>query len=368
MTTILVTGGAGFIGTNFVRLVLRERPVWRVVVLDALTYAGNPENLQGLEEANEGRYRFVRADVADAAAVERIFAEEAPGLVVHFAAESHVDRSILGPMEFVRTNALGTATLLDAARKAWPDRGGRFLQISTDEVYGALGETGAFTEDTPLDPSSPYSASKAAADHLALAYHRTFGLGIMVTRCCNNYGPYQFPEKLIPFMLTRILEGETLPVYGDGRNVRDWIHVEDHNRGALLVLEKGRPGEVYNLGTRCERRNIDLVHTLLSVLAELKGFAPADLESRIRFVKDRPAHDWRYAIDPSKAERELGFEARIPFEEGLRQTVRWYLDHEEWRKRILSGEYLRYVEAQYGDRGSGTGDQEHGIGDQGRDA
>jgi dTDP-glucose 4,6-dehydratase len=350
MTTLLITGGAGFIGTNFVRLVLNERPDWRVVILDALTYAGNLENLEGLEGDHPGRYRFVRGDVADAGAVDRLFAEESPDRVVHFAAESHVDRSILGPMEFVRTNVLGTATLLDAARRAWKGKGGKFLQISTDEVYGALGEEGAFTEGTPLDPSSPYSASKAAADHVALSYHRTFGLDVVVTRCCNNYGPYQFPEKLIPFILTRALSGETLPVYGDGRNVRDWIHVEDHNRGALLALEKGRPGEVYNLGARCEQRNIDLVRTLCRVLSELRGTDPGEPEGRIQFVKDRPGHDWRYAIDPAKAERDLGFAPEVSFEAGVKQTVKWYLDHEGWRRRILSGEYLKYVETQYGQR------------------
>jgi dTDP-glucose 4,6-dehydratase len=354
MTTILVTGGAGFIGTNFARLVLGERPQWRVVVLDALTYAGNLENLEGLETTYPGRYRFVRADVADAAAVGALFAEESPDLVAHFAAESHVDRSILGPMEFVRTNVLGTATLLDAAREAWRGRPGRFLQISTDEVYGALGEEGAFIEETPLDPSSPYSASKAAADHMALAYHRTFGLEVVVTRCCNNYGPYQFPEKLIPLMIARILGGETLPVYGDGRNVRDWIHVQDHNRGALLALERGVAGEVYNLGARCEIRNIDLVRALFRTLGELKGMDPLEMEGRMRFVKDRPGHDWRYAIDPAKVERDLGFKPSVPFEEGLRKTVSWYLGHEGWLARIRSGEYLRYIEEQYGGKEQGV--------------
>jgi dTDP-glucose 4,6-dehydratase len=351
MTTILVTGGAGFIGTNFVRLVLRERLPWRVVVLDALTYAGNLENLTGLETAYPDRYRFVRADVADAEAVGKLFLEESPDLVAHFAAESHVDRSIFGPMEFVRTNALGTATLLDAARQNWKGRPGRFLQISTDEVYGALGEEGAFTEDTPLDPSSPYSASKAAADLMALAYHRTFGLEVVVTRCCNNYGPYQFPEKLIPLMIARIVGGETLPVYGDGRNVRDWIHVQDHNRGALLALEHGVAGEVYNLGARCEIRNLELVQALFRILGELKTLDIQEMEGRIRFVKDRPGHDWRYAIDPTKSERDLGFKPSVPFEEGLKDTVSWYLEHEGWLARIRSGEYLKYIEEQYGGGG-----------------
>jgi len=347
---ILVTGGAGFIGSNFVRLALASRPGWRIVVLDALTYAGNLENLQGLTEAYPQRYAFVRGDVADGPAVQELFTREAPEAVVHFAAESHVDRSILGPMEFVRTNVLGTATLLEAARQSWKARPGRFLQVSTDEVYGTLGETGAFTETTPLDPSSPYSASKTSADLLALSFHRTFGLDVVVTRCCNNYGPYQFPEKLIPFMVTRYLAGEDLPVYGTGQNVRDWIHVDDHNRGVLLALEKGRPGEVYNLGARCEQRNLDLVRLLLADLAEATGKDPGREAGRVRFVTDRPGHDWRYAIDPAKAERELGFRPEVPFQEGLRATVRWYLQNESWWRRILSGEYREFVERLYGAR------------------
>jgi dTDP-glucose 4,6-dehydratase len=348
MRHVLITGGAGFIGCNFVRFVLRERPDWRVVVLDALTYAGNLENLEGLEEAYPGRCRFVRGDVTDPARLAALFSEERIEQVVHFAAESHVDRSILGPLAFVQTNVLGTAALLEAARLAWSEKPGRYLQVSTDEVYGALGEQGAFTEDTPLDPSSPYSATKAAADHLVLAYHRTFGLDAVLTRCCNNYGPYQFPEKLIPFMIVRALDGKPCPVYGQGQNVRDWIHVEDHNRGVLLVLEKGRAGEVYNLGARCERRNIDIVKTLLTELSRLKGWDPSRIEERITFVKDRPGHDWRYAIDPSKAERELGFSPCVPFEEGLKSTLAWYLENEGWWRRILSGEYLEFVKKLYG--------------------
>ena len=345
---VLVTGGAGFIGSNFVRLALAERAAWRIVVVDALTYAGNLENLAGIEAGFPGRYRFVKADVADAPAVEKIFAEEKPSLVVHFAAESHVDRSVLGPMDFVRTNVLGTATLLDAARKAWREKPGRFLQVSTDEVYGALGETGAFAEATPIAPSSPYSASKASADMLALAYHRTFGLDAVITRCCNNYGPYQFPEKLIPFMISRFVDGEKLPVYGNGMNVRDWIHVDDHNRGVLLAIEKGRAGEVYNLGARCERKNIDLVRSLLELLLKARGVAAEKLESRIAFVKDRPGHDWRYAIDPSKAERELGFRPEVPFEEGLAKTVQWYVENEKWWRDVQSGAYRDYVAKVYG--------------------
>jgi len=346
---LLVTGGAGFIGSNFVRFVLRTQPGVHVTNLDLLTYAGNLENLADVER--DPRYRFVKGDVCDRALLERLLAgygAEPVDAVVHFAAESHVDRSILGPMAFVKTNVLGTAALLEAARQAWKEKPGRYLQVSTDEVYGALDEEGAFTESTPLDPSSPYSASKAAADHLVLAYHRTFGLDAVLTRCCNNYGPYQFPEKLIPFMIVRALDGKGCPVYGKGQNVRDWIHVQDHNRGVLLVLEKGLPGEVYNLGARCERRNLDIVRALLTELSALKGWDVSRLEERIAFVKDRPGHDWRYAIDPGKVERELGFAPQVPFEEGLRDTVAWYLQNEGWWRRILSGEYLEFVKKLYG--------------------
>jgi dTDP-glucose 4,6-dehydratase len=347
MKTVLVTGGAGFIGSNFVRFALGERPDWRLVVLDALTYAGNLENLQGLDGAFTGRYRFVHGDVTDPVKVGALFVQEPFDSVIHFAAESHVDRSIMGPTAFVKTNVMGTATLLEAAREAWRERPGRFLQVSTDEVYGSLEETGLFAESTPLDPSSPYSASKAAADQIALSYHRTFGLDLVVTRCCNNYGPYQFPEKLIPLMITRALAGEHLPVYGTGMNVRDWIHVEDHNRGVLLALEKGKAGEVYNLGARCEKRNLDLVKELLRTVASVKGWDPAEAERRITFVADRPGHDWRYAIDPAKSERELGFRPEIPFDRGLEATVHWYLDHEGWWRRVQSGEYKEFVKTLY---------------------
>ncbi len=350
MKTVLVTGGAGFIGSNFVRLALESRPEWRVVVLDALTYAGNLENLEGLEGAYPSRYRFVHGDVTDSGRVRVLFEEEPIATVVHFAAETHVDRSILGPTAFVKTNVMGTATLLETARLAWKDHRGRYVQISTDEVYGSLSETGFFTEQTPLDPSSPYSASKAAADQLALSYHRTFGMDVVVTRCCNNYGPYQFPEKLIPLMITRALAGENLPVYGTGQNVRDWIHVDDHNRGVLLVLDKGRAGEVYNLGARCEKRNLDLVKELLRVAAAVKGWDPARAEEKITFVTDRPGHDWRYAIDPSKAGSELGYAPQVRFREGLENTVRWYLEHEGWWRRVQSGAYKDFVQALYGER------------------
>lgn len=351
MKTLLVTGGAGFIGTNFTRYLLEERPELRVVVLDALTYAGNLENLIGLDERYGDRYRFVHADITDKSAVQRLFSEEDFSGVVHFAAESHVDRSILGPLAFVKTNVMGTANLLEACRTSWQNGEGRFLQVSTDEVYGALGDTGFFTEKTSLDPSSPYSASKASADHLVLAYHRTFGLNVVITRCCNNYGPYQFPEKLIPLMIARLVDGGELPVYGKGDNVRDWIHVHDHNRGVLTVFEKGGTGEVYNLGARCERRNIDLVNLLIEEVAKQKNLDRSALEAQIRHVTDRPGHDWRYAIDPSKVENELGFEPVIGFKEGLSDTVTWYLANERWWRRIMSGEYRDFVKRLYGGEG-----------------
>ena len=334
---VLVTGGSGFIGSNLVRLLLAERPSWRVVNLDKLTYAGNAENLSDLD--GHPRYRFVRGDVADGALVAGILREEGVEAVLHLAAESHVDRSILEPAVFIETNVRGTQVLLEAARELGVKR---FVQVSTDEVYGSLGPTGLFTEETPLAPSSPYSASKASADLLALAYAHTFGLPALVTRCSNNYGPYQFPEKLIPLMVANALRDEPLPVYGDGMNVRDWIHVEDHCRGLLAALEGGRTGEVYNFGGKSERHNIDIVKEVLSLL----GKPP----SLIRFVKDRPGHDRRYAIDSAKAEGELGWKPKHRFEEGLAATVAWYRDHRGWWERILSGEYRAYSERQYGAR------------------
>ncbi len=336
MTKILVTGGAGFIGSNFVRLLLAERD-WRVVNLDALTYAGNLENLADVE--NDPRYGFVKADVAAPDEVEAVFSREKPDLVVHFAAESHVDRSVLDPGAFVRTNVLGTQVLLDAARRHGVQR---FVHISTDEVYGSLGPEGRFTEESPIRPNSPYSASKAGSDFLVRAAFHTHGLETLITRCSNNYGPYQFPEKLIPLMILNALEGKPLPVYGDGRNVRDWIHVEDHNRAVLAVLEHGRPGEVYNIGGESERENLTVVKEILQAVG-----AP---ESLIRFVADRPGHDRRYAIDPSKIKRELGWRPARRFEEGLAETVAWYRAHREWCDRVRSGAYQDYYERQYGGR------------------
>jgi dTDP-glucose 4,6-dehydratase len=334
---VLVTGGSGFIGSNLVRLLLAERPDWRVVNLDKLTYAGNAENLADLE--GHPRYRFVRGDVCNGELVAEIFRAERIDGVMHLAAESHVDRSILAPSVFIETNVRGTQVLLEAARELGVRR---FLHVSTDEVYGSLGPTGLFTEQTPLDPSSPYSASKAASDLLALAYARTFKLPVVVTRCSNNYGPYQFPEKLIPLMIANALRDLPLPVYGDGMNVRDWIHVEDHGRGLLAALERGEDGDVYNFGASSERHNIEIVKQVLELLGKP--------QSLIQFVKDRPGHDRRYAIDSTKAQAKLGWAPRHRFEDALAATVRWYVERRPWWERIISGEYRHYYERQYGVR------------------
>src|SRR5512142_195017 len=317
---VLVTGGSGFIGSNLVRLLLQERPEWRVVVLDKLTYAGNAENLAGLEQSP--RYRFVRGDIGNGELVAEIFKTERLDAVLHLAAESHVDRSILAPAVFVDTNVRGTQVLLEAARSHGVKR---FVHVSTDEVYGSLGPTGYFTEETPLAPSSPYAASKASSDLLALAYAHTFGLPVVVTRCSNNYGPYQFPEKLIPLMIANALRDLPLPVYGDGMNVRDWIHVEDHARGLLAAFEQGKDGEVYNFGASSERHNIQIVKLVLELVGKP--------QSLITYVKDRPGHDRRYAIDAAKATRELGWTPRRRFEDALAETVRWYVDHRAWWER-----------------------------------
>ena len=343
---ILVTGGAGFIGSNLVRLLLAERDV-EVVNLDLLTYAGNLENLADVQD--HPRYRFVRADVCDPEAVRSALA--GVDAVMHLAAESHVDRSIMGDAPFVRTNVLGTQTMLAAALAAGV---GRFLHCSTDEVYGELpwrdpdaaGPRERFTEETPLQPRSPYSASKAGSDHLALAYHRTHGLDVVVTRCSNNYGAYQFPEKLIPLCVTNALEDRSLPVYGDGLNVRDWIHVDDHCRGMLAALERGRAGRVYNFGGDAERTNLQVVRSILSSLGKD--------ESLIQFVPDRAGHDRRYAVDSGRARAELGWAPRMGFERGLAETVAWYRAHPEWWRAIKSGEYRRFYEAQYELRRQGS--------------
>lgn len=332
---LLVSGGAGFIGSNFILYMMRRYPDYRIVNVDALTYAGNPENLKAVER--HPNYRFVHADIADRRRMEELFREERIDVVVNFAAESHVDRSIMEPDVFVRTNVLGTQVLLDAA-KTYGVR--KFVQISTDEVYGSLGETGLFTEETPLAPNSPYSASKAGADLLVRAYHHTFGLPVNITRCSNNYGPYQFPEKLIPLMITNALEDQPLPVYGDGLHVRDWLYVEDHCEAIDLVVHRGKDGEVYNIGGNNERTNLEVVRTVLATLGKP--------ESLIRFVPDRPGHDRRYGIDASKIRRELGWAPRHSFEQGIEATIRWYVDNREWWQRIRSGAYREYYRKQYG--------------------
>ena len=333
MTTLLVTGGCGFIGSNFIHYVLANDAETSIVNFDALTYAGNPENLAAI--AQHPRYRFVKGDVADRDAVRA--AVEGAAAVIHFAAESHVDRSIHDAGPFIRSNVVGTQVLLDAAREFGV---GRYVQVSTDEVYGSLGPTGLFTEETPLAPSSPYAASKAAADMLVHSYHHTFGMQTLITRCSNNYGPYQFPEKLIPLFISNLSRDESVPVYGDGLQVRDWIHVRDHCAGIYRVWRAGRVGEVYNLGGRCEKTNLELTHDLLAALGK-----PTSL---IRYVKDRLGHDRRYAIDCSKAERELGWKPTMQFAEGLRQTVAWYRANTDWVARVRNGEYLKYYEQQYG--------------------
>jgi dTDP-glucose 4,6-dehydratase len=333
MLSVLVTGGCGFIGSNFIRHLLESEPDVAVVNLDCLTYAGNPANLADLRD--HPRYRFVKGSITDRDAVRRALA--GVHTVFNFAAESHVDRSIHDSAPFVRTNVLGTQVLLDAAREL---RVARYVQISTDEVYGSLGPSGAFTEETPLAPNSPYAASKAAADLLVRSYVHTFGLPALITRCSNNYGPYQFPEKLIPLFISNLLRDEPVPVYGDGQNVRDWVHVRDHCRAVHRVWRAGRPGEVYNIGGRCELTNLELTRALLRTLGKP--------ESLIRYVKDRPGHDRRYAIDCGKLERELGWRPEVPFEEGLRETVAWYRAHGDWVADVRSGEYRKYYQKQYG--------------------
>jgi len=335
--SVLVTGGAGFIGGNLVRLLLRERPDWTVVNLDKLTYAGNLESLSDLQ--GNPRHQFVRGDIANAELVEHLIGAHKVDAILNLAAESHVDRSILGPGIFVETNVGGAQVLLDEARKARL----RFVQVSTDEVYGSLGATGKFTELTPLDPSSPYSSSKAAADLLALSYKRTFGLDVVVTRCSNNYGPFQFPEKLIPLMIANVLEGKKLPVYGDGMQIRDWIHVDDHARGILAALEQGKSGEVYNFGSENEHPNLFIVRELIKLLGRD--------ETLIEYVKDRPGHDRRYAIDAQKSQGQLGWRPQIQFAEGLKRTVDWYRENRGWWERIRTGAYRRYYEENYGARG-----------------
>lgn len=333
---LLVTGGAGFIGSNFVLYMLKQHPNYQIINVDALTYAGNLENLKSVE--GNPNHTFIKADITEAKAMDALIGQGVD-VIVNFAAESHVDRSILEPDIFVKTNVLGTQVLLDAAKKHGVKK---FVQVSTDEVYGTLGETGLFTEETPLAPNSPYSASKAGGDLLVRAYHETFGLPVNITRCSNNYGPYQFPEKLIPLMISRALADEALPVYGDGLNIRDWLYVEDHCSAIDLVIHQGRDGEVYNIGGNNERTNLHIVRTILEQLGKP--------ESLIKHVQDRPGHDRRYGIDPTKIMKELGWKPKHTFETGIKETIRWYLDNKEWWTRIQTGAYQEYYAKQYGHR------------------
>ncbi|CAI07383.1 dTDP-glucose 4,6-dehydratase [Aromatoleum aromaticum] len=351
---ILVTGGAGFIGANFVLdwLGQTDEPV---VNLDALTYAGNRENLASL--AGDARHVFVHGDICDRALLDRLLAEHHPRAIVHFAAESHVDRSIHGPAAFVRTNVEGTFTLLEAARAYWSGLDGdakamfRFLHVSTDEVYGSLGPADpAFTETKGFEPNSPYSASKAASDHLVRAWHHTYGLPVVTTNCSNNYGPYQFPEKLIPLMIANALAGKPLPVYGDGQNVRDWLYVGDHCAAIREVLARGRAGETYNVGGWNEKPNLDIVHTVCTLLDELRPDAAGPHARLITYVADRPGHDRRYAIDARKIEHELGWRPVETFESGIRKTIAWYLEHQDWVAHVQSGAYREWVDRNYGQR------------------
>jgi len=381
LKNILVTGGAGFIGSNFINYLFGLSATGskefmdsgfegRIVNVDCLTYAGNLENLAMVEEkfgtsacfgsaqqpVADRRYFFEKVDICDRAEIERIFRQYDIDTVIHFAAESHVDRSILGPEAFIRTNVMGTFTLLDVARNYWGCSLDNvrddvlFHHISTDEVYGSLGETGYFTETTPYDPRSPYSSSKASSDHIVMAYHHTYGLPTTLSNCTNNYGPYQFPEKLLPLMISNIRDGKSLPVYGEGNNIRDWIYVEDHNRAVWQIVNSGRVGEKYNIGGENEWQNIKLLHKVIELTAPKVGRTASDVEKTIVHVKDRPGHDARYAIDCSKIKKELGWERRMTFEQGLQLTVNWYLEHKEWVDHILSGEYKNWISANYGYR------------------
>ncbi len=345
--TLLITGGAGFIGSHVVRHFVRLYPDYLILNLDKLTYAGNLENLRDIEQATN--YRFLRADIVDETEVFRLFRELRPEGVIHLAAESHVDRSISNPNAFIFTNIVGTINLLNAAREIWKDdwEGKRFYHISTDEVYGSLGEEGLFTERTAYDPRSPYSASKASSDHLVRAYHHTFGLPAVLSNCSNNYGPYQFPEKLIPLFINNIRNNKPLPVYGKGENVRDWLYVEDHARAIDLIFHQGRIGETYNIGGNNEWQNIALILKLCALMDDRLGRKAGDSEKLITYVKDRAGHDLRYAIDSSKLQRELGWAPSLQFEEGLALTVDWYLANQAWLEGVTSGDYQHYYERQY---------------------
>lgn len=348
--TIIITGGAGFIGSHVVRLLVTKYPGYRIINLDALTYAGNLENLKDIEHSPN--YTFIKADILNAAALEEIFSTYKPDGVIHLAAESHVDRSILSPLDFVYTNVIGTVNLLNAARKNWGTNteGKRFHHVSTDEVYGALGDTGFFTEETKYDPHSPYSASKASSDHFVRAYHDTYGLPAIVTNCSNNYGPNHFPEKLVPLFINNIIQKKSLPVYGDGLYTRDWLYVKDHAAAIDLVFHKGVAGDTYAISGFNEWKNIDLVKLLCRLMDEKLGRPAGESEKLITYVKDRPGHDRRYAIDASKLNKELGWKPSVTFEEGLSLTIDWYLENTTWLKHVTSGEYQKYYNEQYKDR------------------
>lgn len=345
--TILVTGGAGFIGSHVVRLLVNKYPAYRIINLDKLTYAGNLNNLSDVEHADN--YAFVKGDITDAGFITSLFEEHRFDMVVHLAAESHVDRSIANPIEFVITNVVGTCVLLNAARNIWKDdySGKRFYHISTDEVYGTLGESGLFTETTPYDPHSPYSASKASSDHFVRAYHDTYGMPVVISNCSNNYGSFQFPEKLIPLAINNIKNMKPIPVYGKGENVRDWLWVEDHAHAIDVILHNGKNGDTYNIGGFNEWKNIDLIHLLCRIMDNKLQREPGTSAKLITYVTDRPGHDMRYAIDAQKLNRELGWKPSVDFEQGLEKTVEWYLANQHWLVQVTSGAYKQYYEQQY---------------------
>lgn len=343
--TLLITGGAGFIGSHVVRHFVQKYRDYQIINLDKLTYAGNLANLADIESAPN--YHFEKADIADEVQVSEIFRKYQIGSVIHLAAESHVDRSITHPLEFIRTNVLGTANLLNAARKSWTSGEHLFYHVSTDEVYGSLGAEGKFTETTPYDPRSPYSASKAGSDHFVRAYGHTYGLPVVLSNCSNNYGPFQFPEKLIPLMINNIIRQQPLPVYGDGSNVRDWLYVVDHVKAIDLILHRGKTGETYNIGGDNELTNLQLLHILCEKMDQKLGNAPGTANKLIRFIKDRPGHDKRYAIDASKLKDELSWHPETSFESGIGQTIDWYLNNRAWLENIISGDYMHYYQQQY---------------------
>jgi dTDP-glucose 4,6-dehydratase len=353
MQTIMITGGYGFIGSNFINYLFSSSEfAGKIINIDKLTYAGNPDNLKEIssKHANE-RYFFEKVDIVCYNELEMVFRKYCPDIVVHFAAESHVDRSIHGPREFINTNIIGTFNLLECARKQWDDYDGKlFHHVSTDEVYGSLNDDGFFYENTAYDPHSPYSASKASSDHIVYSYYHTYGLPVTISNCSNNYGPFQFPEKLIPVIINNILEKEPLPVYGKGLNVRDWLYVEDHCRAIWKIICKGRKGETYNIGGENEIRNIDIVNVLCEKLAEIKGKNQNYYKKLITYVTDRPGHDWRYAINMEKIKSELGFKLSVTFEEGITKTIKWYLSNLDWISNIKTGEYLKWINKNYGER------------------